>query len=331
MPAAHPEVIAHAPEPSRIERQRSSAVDAVRVLATATVVAAHAFSAHAWTHYVLFSWHVPVFCIVSGYLFSRRRRFSEELRRRARTLLVPYLSWIVLVTLVWSIASKYRGHPLAAAYYENVLRGGAAIQVPYSQYWFITALFFICLVARFLNRTWLVCLAGIAGLVAIEIWPEELHSLWLAAGLALPCLAFLSVGLMLRDHRERIARPLLLGSILIAAGVGLLCSGIAPLNVKQADLGTPGLAALAGSALAVGMILVAEGLFTGQFHHVPVLSVLATTAMPVVLGHTLVLGLLADAPLDAPVWVFLVALVAPWTCGLLMARASVPRMLFLGS
>jgi acyltransferase len=317
------------PAASRVPRQRSSAIDAVRVLATATVVAAHAFSAHPWTHYVLVSWHVPVFCLLSGYLFSRRRGFGDELRRRARTLLVPYVSWMVLVTAIWSGVQQHRGHPLNLAYYENLLRGGAAIVLPYSPYWFVTALFFVTLIARVLERTWLVSLAGLAGLVAIELWPEGLRSVWLAAGLALPCLAFFAAGLVLRNVRRRIARPLLVGLSLIASGMTALCSGITPLDVKQGDLGTPGLAALAGVALAAGIVLVAECVFTGRRHHIQALSVLATSAMPVVLGHTLVLGLSAEVPSDSSVWVFLVAVVVPWLGGLVATRIPVLRALFL--
>lgn len=62
----------HTPAPSR-----SVGIDVVRVIAIVAIVAGHA-----WTRVrsalVVHAWHVPVFFILSGYLWSGRRSLRQE-------------------------------------------------------------------------------------------------------------------------------------------------------------------------------------------------------------------------------------------------------------
>lgn len=53
---------------------------------------------------------VPAFCFISGFLFFRSYRpedYVTKLRKRLRTLLVPYLVWNALCGLGWYLAGRY--------------------------------------------------------------------------------------------------------------------------------------------------------------------------------------------------------------------------------
>jgi hypothetical protein len=300
----------------------------VRVVAVTAVVAGHAFSARPWTSEAIFSWHVGIFFVLSGYLWRPGRGLRPEVVHRARTLLVPYAAWLLLVTAAWWLIREHRGRPLHEPFLHRVAKGGSYVGMPYSAFWFITALFVAAVLYRALEGVagrWTPLAAlgvGAAGLVAAEHSPEALKSIWWAAGLAVPCLVYVAVGALLRSVRPHVSAPLAVGPVLVAAGfAAFLVGDVSPPVIKAADFGDPALTVLAGGAIAVGLILLCEGVFTGRRRTIPWVTALATTALPVVFAHGLVLVALADRPLDASVGVFLAALTVPWVAALAIRRS----------
>jgi fucose 4-O-acetylase-like acetyltransferase len=292
------------------------------------VVAGHAFSARAWTSQAIFSWHVGIFFVLTGYLWRPGRSLRTEMSRRARTLLVPYIVWLVLVTAAWWVIRLHRGRPLHEQFFHRLAKGGSYIGMPYSAFWFITALFFAAVLYRALDGLvgrWAPVAAlavGSLGLVAAEHSPEALRSVWWAAGLAVPCLVYVAAGAALRIARPYVPAPLPLGLLLAAAGfAAFVVADVSPPVIKSADFGDPVLTVLAGIMIAVGVIMVAEGLFSGRMRSVPWLTALATAALPVVFTHGLVLVVLADRPLDASVAAFLAAVAVPWAMALAIRRS----------
>lgn len=307
---------------------RSAALDAVRVAAVTAVVAGHAFSGRPWTGEAIFSWHVGIFFVLSGYLWRPGRRLRPEVVHRARTLLVPYAAWLALVTATWWLLREHRDRPLHEPFFHRVAKGGSYIGMPYSAFWFITALFVAVVLYRALERVagrWTPLAAmgvGAVGLAAAERSPEALKSIWWAAGLAVPCLVYVAAGALLRAVRPHVSAPLVVGPVLVAAGfAAFLVGGVSPPVIKAADFGDPVLTVVAGAAIAVGAILLCEGVFTGRRRTVPWITALATTALPVVFAHGLVLVALADRPLDTSFGVFLAALTLPWAAALAIRRS----------
>lgn len=296
--------------------------------AVVAVVAGHAFSARPWTSTAIFSWHVGIFFVLSGYLWRPGRDLRTEVVHRGRTLLLPYVAWLVLVTAAWWLIRQHRGQPLHEHYFHRLAKGGSHIGMPYSAFWFITALFVAAVLYRVLERLagrWAPAVAlavGGAGLAVAERSPEALRSVWWAAGLAIPCLVYVAAGAALRAVRERVPAPLVVGPVLVVAGfAAFVVADVSPPVIKSADFGDPALTVLAGTAIAVGAILLAEGVFTGRLRTVPWLTALATTALPVVFAHGLVLVVLADRPLDASVAAFLAAVALPWAAALAIRRS----------
>lgn len=74
-----------------------ASIDLLRVLGIIAVVATHAFALTPTRRLLLFTWQVPLFFLLSGYFFRFDRAFDKDTAARARTLLVPYASWMVVV------------------------------------------------------------------------------------------------------------------------------------------------------------------------------------------------------------------------------------------
>lgn len=267
---------------------RSGAIDLVRLIAVAAIVAGHAFTQEA-TALWLYSWHVPVFFILTGYLWKPDRTLRVELSRRALSLGRPYIFSFIALTAVLLIVDA-DGAP---ARILGGLEGGRSAQMPYVTLWFVSALFFTALAFRAIGRLpygvqWGI---GIAGAVAGWIWTEPLSHTLLGVGYVATCLIYLLIGDAVRRVRGSIRRPLITGTAALAAGVVLVATRVAaPVDIKVGDDGTPVLSLIASSAISIGLLLIAESLVRpGSFSKI--CTLLALPLLTVVLLHPLVLWL----------------------------------------
>lgn len=291
---------------------RSGAIDLVRLVAVAAIVAGHAFTkdvTQAW----LYSWHVAVFFILTGYLWKPDRMLRTEVSRRALSLGRPYVAGFLLLTVALLLV-RPEG---ALGRIAGGVEGGRFAQMPYVTLWFVSALFFTAVLFRVIERLpyaaqWGI---GIVGAVVAWTWAEPLSRTPLGVGYIATCLIYLLIGDALRRVRERIPMPLLAGAVAVALGAALVAVGAAaPLDIKLGDEGTPALSTIASAAISIGLILVAESVVRpGRFSRV--CTLLALPLLTVVLLHPLVLWL------GVPSWVqFALGVVVPLAVGLAALR-----------
>ncbi len=79
---------------------RSAAIDALRVFGIFAIIVGHVWDNEP-VRLATYSWHVPLFFILSGYLATTARPLAIEVRARYLSLIVPYLSWLLLLSVPW--------------------------------------------------------------------------------------------------------------------------------------------------------------------------------------------------------------------------------------
>ncbi|GAA2040666.1 hypothetical protein GCM10009819_27800 [Agromyces tropicus] len=300
---------------------RSAGIDALRVVGVVAVVFAHIW-AGGLTHAAIYSWHVPVFFVLSGYLWREGRTLGDEVRRRARSLLVPYALWLVVVTAAWAAFTAVVG-TMQLPDPTALLLGGARIGGQYAAFWFVTALFVAAIAMRALSAiaVWVPPVVGALVLAVAYVQPEWVRWVPWSAGVALAALVFVSAGDGLRRIRDRVAAPLPIGAALVVGGLALTISGIVPpVDMKAADFGAPIVSVVVSAAISCGLILVFEGVQdrfpTGLARSA---TRLAGLAMPVILFHAFFIA--AGHVLGAPgIVIFAFALGVPIATGLLLLR-----------
>lgn len=128
-------------------QNRSSALDAVRVVGIIAIVVGHVASENLLMRATLYPWHVAVFFVISGYLWKNGRPFSDEIRRRTRTLALPYAFWLVVISVPFVALSGRYGSLTGTEALAYVV-GGSHLGRPFSAFWFIGALYAACLLLR---------------------------------------------------------------------------------------------------------------------------------------------------------------------------------------
>ena len=143
------------------EKKRDQTFDVLKGLLILFVIAGHSHFSFTVEHFFV-SFHMPAFFFISGY-FYKARPLEDELRVDFRRLIVPYLFSCFLLVLIallkdilcgtlWQSSSE---HALTA-----LLGGPPIIPLPIlnkvvelGPLWFLTALFFVRLIAHFLFQS----------------------------------------------------------------------------------------------------------------------------------------------------------------------------------
>ncbi|MER7442383.1 acyltransferase [Micromonospora avicenniae] len=311
---------------------RSAGIDLLRVAGITAVVIGHVRSDDV-TRAAVYTWHVPVFFLLTGYLWKPGRPLRVEWQRRWPTLGVPYLTWFLLLIAMLLAADAVTGR-VASGTFADAIYGGSAAMRPFSAFWFVSVLFLLAVAYRLLERLPVAVAWGIAlvGLVVAYVSPEAVTAGPLGVFLVPACLVFVLAGRLLRQVRPRLSAGS--GVLLLVLGAALVVSGLStPLDMKAGDFGRPGLGVLTAVLISAGLILSAEAL-DGRLRQraSAVIGALSACGIAVVLSHAAVLWVLGT-PAQGGLFDFAAALLLPWGFALLALRtpfapylAGAPRM-----
>lgn len=98
-------------------------------------------------HHYLFWFHMPLFFLLSGYTFkalNEKGEFFPWLKRRAKQLLIPYISFAVIITIVKFSIEFIHGKLSLATMIKDclyIVYGGQLLTGYYGVFWFVTCLF----------------------------------------------------------------------------------------------------------------------------------------------------------------------------------------------
>ncbi len=307
--------------PSTPPRARSAGVDAVRVIGILAVIVGHVWPDSEGVREAVYTWHVPLFFVLTGYFWSRDRSMRVEIVNRFRTIGRPYIAWLLLISAAF-IPHLFLSQPIvtirdiAAPFY-----GGTHIGRPYSAFWFMGALFAVAILYRLVQRLplwaqWIMAGAGWALAPAISTY---LKALPFGFGLALEGLVFVVAGATLQRVRPRLAHQAIIGLALLATSAVLIMLHLSsPVDLKGFDPGTPVLSVLIAIAISVALILLAEswghliGARVGS-----AITTLATGGTMVILTHAVVLWVLGT-PSSGSWRDLMIAAVVPWVLALVL-------------
>lgn len=225
---------------------RSVAIDIVRMLGLLIVVCGHV-----WVNSPIVG-YVAVFFVIAGYLWSDKRPLKEEVRHRARILIVPYVSWLIIIGSANFVGKVIEGEtPLELAkLLANYVLGGNRIVTPLTAYWFLTAIFFSTVLYRYLrNQPRIVYFSVLALALLTSLAFPYVGKVPLSLGVGFVCLVFIAAGHGFRKIEASLPIPVPLA--LVTLGLCLLLiyeNVIQRMVLKAGDFGTPMLS-IAGAIL----------------------------------------------------------------------------------
>jgi fucose 4-O-acetylase-like acetyltransferase len=296
------------------QTMRSASLDILRIAGVMAVVAGHVWGDVPLARSLIYSWQVPIFFVLSGYLDSARS-IPAVVNRRARSMLLPHATWLIVITAIFPGLIPW----------QNLLKGGIYLPRPYSAFWFVTALF-VAVVLAAVVRSWPLVLQWALAVVLVAvgtIWGRELAFVWWSAAIGAACFVFVVAG---RTLRRMVTSSRIAAAVAAAILVGCIAAaafGVTrPLDLKYGDFGTPAASVAVAIAISASLIVLAEHTFARLPAAAAAIATrVALGAFTVVLAHAAVLQLVA--PLDRRLLSFLLALIIPWALALVLLRTPV--------
>ena len=188
---------------SKQQAARIEYIDLLRSFGIVVMIMGHVgFSSFfdKWIHI----FHMPIFFIISGY-FYKPVSFSVMLKKRAKTLLVPYLCFGTLHLVIWFIMQgKIDSHSIYLFLWENT----GCIPIA-GALWFLTAMFFAEIVFWFIQQmqlydVWKTVIAGIVVVLGMAYATYIPYRLPLALDVSMVAVGLLQIGFLAKKYCKRL-------------------------------------------------------------------------------------------------------------------------------
>ncbi len=134
--------------------KRDSGLDFIKAFVTILVILGHViqFANANFDESPLFkfiySFHMPLFMFISGYLYFNANQVTEsknKLKKRCEALLVPFFAWTVISVSTSLIYSYWSGFEVLSSAKEMIIN---IILYPDSSLWFLWVLFYVSFYSR---------------------------------------------------------------------------------------------------------------------------------------------------------------------------------------
>lgn len=115
-------------------------IDILKGLGILAMVAGHVGFGELF-NFAIHPFNMPLFFLVSGFLYRCKGSFSLYIKKKVKTLLVPYILFGLLFCIIWSPVQLARGEPFLDLAVHLFLMSSEGIPIG-GALWFLTAFFF---------------------------------------------------------------------------------------------------------------------------------------------------------------------------------------------
>lgn len=155
----------------------------------------------------IYSFHIPMFFFLSGFLFSIGGSLKEFALKKLRTVVLPYFT-LGLAILLYNIYSAVKSNIYSTAWLRETVKR-FLIQDRFWTIWFLASILVLnimmYLMVRFLKKTWLIAAASVAcaviGLLYYHFGGSKLP--W-DIDVAFCAMPFFGGGFLINRHKDRL-------------------------------------------------------------------------------------------------------------------------------
>ena len=196
-----------------ILKKRLSFVDIAKGIAIICIILGH-LSIHPINR-VVFIFHIPIFYFITGYFISQKRRITEFVKTKARTLLVPYYITCLVIIILGTLKGFMHGKALSNFkmwLYAAVYAAGDSYKEPFhinaiGAIWFLWASFWGSVFLRIaLEYKKAIRIGLIAMLFLLGYYSRELFWFPLSIQAGACATLFMYMGYLLHESTDILSR-----------------------------------------------------------------------------------------------------------------------------
>ncbi len=190
---------------------RDKYIDYLKGILIILVVIGHSYKNTAGIFWIIYRFHMPLFFMISGYLFNNKRSFKDFAKRKYTTIIKPYLIYFVISYAVTNLfLTKIDFLTLINVF---ILNGKYLMYVNNIVIWYLPFIFYVSLIfypiSKIEDDKKLFILASILFILSVptyklfnNIYPDEFFPLSLQV--VPPALAYMITGLLYKRNKDKI-------------------------------------------------------------------------------------------------------------------------------
>lgn len=138
------------------DSKRLDYIDIAKSLGMLTIIWGHILHS-GWSNLMVYSFHIPLFFFLSGMVFNadKYQSVGQLIKRRAKTLLLPYLIFSFVTWLLW-VGMRVAAHDATNYWYPLlqtfIAQGSSGFLRHNLPLWFVPCLFVVELMFYYINK-----------------------------------------------------------------------------------------------------------------------------------------------------------------------------------
>lgn len=251
------------------EKARIDWIDMAKGLGMICVIYSHMCTGHTIYKW-MYSFHLPLFFFLSGFVFSTKASFGVFVKRKIKTILLPYFALAIPMILMEGILTRAPGQNLLIRFAQ--LGAAVLLQKRLWTLWYLACLFLLNLLfyplAKYIKRGWSLAAISLAlGAFGILYAKTDGPALLWNLDVCFPALPFFAAGYLAKQHYEKLeplmrgkaALPIFcaLGIVNLAAAYPGIFGSSGFLDMNSSQYGIPPLTYIAAFAGLACVILAA--------------------------------------------------------------------------
>jgi fucose 4-O-acetylase-like acetyltransferase len=312
-------------------KKRIEWIDVMKGIGILTVVAGHIYTGYA--HQIIFLFHMPLFFILSGYLFKPTPILKEYFKKKFIHLIIPYIAFLIPIYFLFNGFDFVEGsRKEVIQFFAKPILGGRLLVEETGVFWFVTVLFITqqimnVLLVKLKKQivTIIVCIALLICYINSIIFPK----IWfpLNANVVFAALPMFYAGYLLKKYKLNSLLILLLGIISVSL---VFVFPEHEINMKYSIYGIPVLSFLAGIILTLNIKIISVKL-TSIRTVTKIFSELGNASMVIMFLHQPFQYLIKDTITGNTEIRFFTATILSLIFYYIFSKISWTRLLFLGS
>ncbi|MEB2230285.1 acyltransferase family protein [Xanthomonas campestris] len=260
-----------------VRRIRDPRIDATKAIAILLVVLCHAKGVPYWLTVFAYSFHVPLFFMVSGWLASgfasQKNSLTQTVAKQARSLLPPYLVFYLLGYVYWLLtrnigekAARWGNHPWWEPITAMFTGVGPDLYV-LPPLWFLPVMLVTVLAYTLLRRVMSPPVIVLISLVVAWAWmawfPSQRSRLFFGLDVLPVSLFFYAIGALLVHLSARLPKSIVgsaLAMLVLAFSVAWIAQTNGRIDINMLEFGRNHALFLAGALLGSLMVICAAPL-----------------------------------------------------------------------
>lgn len=124
-----------------MNKSRNLVLDIMKGIGILLVVIGHNFDNNSKIFIYIYSFHMPLFFLLSGYFFKYEHNFKKFINKKTYSIIMPYLYFSLISIILYNMFISSNLYALSTFFFSNRLGMG---NIPYNTpLWFLSCLFLI--------------------------------------------------------------------------------------------------------------------------------------------------------------------------------------------